>query len=102
MRKKSPSPAFASSSASGSLSSVIGSSAGQGWELRNSTLAARSDGHPSPTPRQTPDFPPRPRTLPAFRFRHHDGQWLPVVILPPELASAIAVEVLDAFQDVSD
>ena len=36
------------------------------------------------------------------RFRHPDGQWLPVVILPPELASAIAAEVLDAFQDVSN
>ena len=34
------------------------------WELRNSTLAAKSDGHPSPTPRPMPDFPPPPRTLP--------------------------------------
>lgn len=36
------------------------------------------------------------------RFRHPDGQWLPVVILPPELASAIAAEVLGAFQDGSN
>jgi hypothetical protein len=60
---------FASRSASGSLSSVIGSSAGQGWERRNSTLAARSDGHPSPTPRPRPDFPPPPRTLPRAQRR---------------------------------
>lgn len=38
LRRKSPSPAFASSSASGSLSSVIGSSVGQGWKIHNSTL----------------------------------------------------------------
>ena len=44
-RRKSPSPAFASRSASGSVSSVIGSSDGQGWELRNSTLAAKSERH---------------------------------------------------------
>jgi hypothetical protein len=31
------------------------------------------------------------------RFRHPDGHWLPAVILPPELANAIAAEVLDAF-----
>ena len=31
------------------------------------------------------------------RFRHPDGHWLPAVILPPELAEAIAAEVLDAF-----
>ena len=31
------------------------------------------------------------------RFRHPDGHWLPAVILPPELATAIAAEVLDAF-----
>lgn len=36
------------------------------------------------------------------RFRHPDGRWLPVVILPPKLASAIAAEVLDTFQDVSN
>lgn len=31
------------------------------------------------------------------RFRHPDGHWLPAVVLPPELAEAIAAEVLDAF-----
>ena len=34
-QRKSPSPAFASRSASGSVSSVIGSSDGQGWELQH-------------------------------------------------------------------
>ena len=33
------------------------------WELRNSTLAARSDGHPSLTPLSKPECPPHPRTL---------------------------------------
>ena len=34
------------------------------------------------------------------RFRHPDGHWLPAVVLPPELASAIAAEVLEAFRDM--
>jgi hypothetical protein len=33
------------------------------------------------------------------RFRHPEGHWLPAVVLPPELASAIAAEVLEAFRD---
>ena len=33
-------------------------------ELRNSTPAASSDGHLSPTPRPKPECPPPPRTLP--------------------------------------
>jgi hypothetical protein len=33
------------------------------------------------------------------RFRHPDGHWLPAVVLAPELASAIAAEVLEAFRD---
>ena len=36
------------------------------------------------------------------RYRHPDGHWLPAVILPPELASAIAAEVLEAFREVSN
>ena len=36
------------------------------------------------------------------RFRHPDGHWLPAVILPPELAKAIAVEVLEAFREASN
>jgi hypothetical protein len=32
---------------------------------RNATLAARSDGHLSPTPRPNLEFPPPPRTLPV-------------------------------------
>ena len=36
------------------------------------------------------------------RFRHPDGHWLPAVTLPPELANAIAAEVLKAFQQVSN
>lgn len=63
------------------------------WELRNSTLAARSDGHPSLTPLSKPECPPHPRTLPGpvhgksddLRLReprllHHsspcDGLWI--------------------------
>jgi hypothetical protein len=34
------------------------------------------------------------------RFRHPDGHWLPAVVLPPELAEAIAAEVLEAFREV--
>ena len=34
------------------------------------------------------------------RFRHPDGHWLPAVVLPPELAEAIAAEVLQAFRDL--
>src|SRR3712207_9129738 len=56
-RRKSASPLFASSSASGSLSSVIGSVLiGQGWEPRNSTLAVRSDGPLSATSRPASEF----------------------------------------------
>jgi hypothetical protein len=36
------------------------------------------------------------------RFRHPDSHWLPAVILPPELANALAAEVLEAFQDASN
>ena len=32
------------------------------------------------------------------RFRHPDGHWLPAVVLPPELAEAIAAAVLQAFR----
>jgi len=32
------------------------------------------------------------------RFRHPDGRWLPAVVLPEELAGAIAAEVLEAFR----
>src|SRR3712207_6399762 len=63
-RRKSASPLFASSSASGSLSSVIGSVLiGQGWEPRNSTLAVRSDGPLSTTSRPASEIPPPPWTL---------------------------------------
>ncbi|WP_211257618.1 hypothetical protein, partial [Muricoccus aerilatus] len=40
---------------------------------RNSTLAVRSDGHPSPTPRTKPDFPPPPWTLPERFINHADA-----------------------------
>jgi hypothetical protein len=33
------------------------------------------------------------------RFRHPDGHWLEAVVLPPELAVAIAAEVLQRFRD---
>jgi hypothetical protein len=34
---------------------------------------------------------------PAFRHGR-SGEWLPAIILPPELADAIAIEVLKAFE----
>ena len=49
LRRKSPPPAFAGNSASGNLSSVIGSS-GLRVKSGNSPVASRSDDHPRPHP----------------------------------------------------
>jgi hypothetical protein len=37
-------------------------------------------------------------TCEAPRFRHPDGRWLPGVVLPKELTTAIATEVLAAYR----